>query len=189
MPERASVEGLERARLFIALVLPEETVERLVAWQAEVFPATEGVRVVPRDNLHITLAFLGHRPADEMPAIMEGVRSAAAKASDLVLAARKYRETPRVGMIVLKDATPVTLSVRLAYNVQTRMERLGIPLRERRPWTPHVTVLRFSGDRPRFEPGLPDLGPVSPSEVALYHSVLRPSGAQYEILESVALGG
>jgi hypothetical protein len=25
--------------------------------------------------------------------------------------------------------------------------------------------------------------------VALYHSVLRPSGAQYEILESVALGG
>jgi hypothetical protein len=29
----------------------------------------------------------------------------------------------------------------------------------------------------------------SPSEAALYHSVLRPDGAQYEVLEAVALGG
>jgi hypothetical protein len=49
-------------------------------------------------------------------------------------------------------------------------------------------VLRFR-ERPRLRPALPDLGAVGPSEVALYHSVLRPTGAQYEIRESVALGG
>jgi 2'-5' RNA ligase len=68
------------------------------------------------------------------------------------------------------------------------LEELGVYERERRKWLPHVTVLRFRRP-PKLSPPLPDLGRVSPSEVALYHSVLRPGGAQYEILESVALGG
>jgi hypothetical protein len=33
MPERASVEGRERLRLFCALLLPDDAVEELVAWQ------------------------------------------------------------------------------------------------------------------------------------------------------------
>ena len=68
------------------------------------------------------------------------------------------------------------------------LERLGVYERERRRWLPHVTVLRFRR-APRARPPVPDLGRVSPSEVALYHSVLRPTGAQYEILQSVPLGG
>ena len=76
----------------------------------------------------------------------------------------------------------------LADDVHGRLERLGVYQRERRPWLPHVTVLRFR-ERPRLRPELPDLGEVSPSEAAVYSSVLRPTGAQYEILESVPLGG
>jgi 2'-5' RNA ligase len=59
---------------------------------------------------------------------------------------------------------------------------------ERRAWLPHVTVLRFRTP-PRLRLDAPDLGEVSPSEAALYHSVLRRTGAQYEIRESVPLGG
>jgi hypothetical protein len=43
--------------------------------------------------------------------------------------------------------------------------------------------------RPRASVELPELPPISPSEAALYHSSLRPSGAQYAILEAVPLGG
>jgi 2'-5' RNA ligase len=60
--------------------------------------------------------------------------------------------------------------------------------REARPWLPHVTVARFRS-RPRLDPAPPDLGVVSPSDAALYNSVLRSTGAQYVVLESVALGG
>jgi hypothetical protein len=49
-------------------------------------------------------------------------------------------------------------------------------------------VLRFRTP-PRLHPPLPDLPPFSPSGAAVYMSRLRPGGAQYEILESVALGG
>ena len=76
----------------------------------------------------------------------------------------------------------------MADDVHARLERLGVYRRERRAWLPHVTVLRFR-ERPRLRPELPDLGEVSPSEAAVYSSVLRPTGAQYEILESVPLGG
>ena len=77
---------------------------------------------------------------------------------------------------------------RLALDLHDRLERLGVYRRERRPWLPHVTVLRFRSP-PCLAPGVPDLGPVRPSDAALYHSVLRPTGAQYEVLERVGLGG
>ena len=77
---------------------------------------------------------------------------------------------------------------RLAGRVGERLEGLGVYERERRAWLPHVTVLRFRRP-PRLKPAPPDLGRFSPSEVALYHSVLRPTGAQYEVVESIPLGG
>ena len=89
-------------------------------------------------------------------------------------------------MLVLEDAGGAAAA--LAERLFDGLEALGIYRREQRPWLPHVTVLRFR-ERPRLDPPLPDLGRVSPSEAAVYHSVLRPSGAQYEVLESVALGG
>jgi hypothetical protein len=44
-------------------------------------------------------------------------------------------------------------------------------------------------ERARLRPPTPDLGAFSPSDAAVYHSALRPDGAQYTVLESVALGG
>ena len=76
-----------------------------------------------------------------------------------------------------------------AADVHGRLERAGVYEPERRAWLPHVTVLRFRDGPPRLRPPVPDLGRFSPSEAAVYLSVLRPSGAQYEVLESVALGG
>jgi 2'-5' RNA ligase len=101
-----------------------------------------------------------------------------------VLEATRYRETRSVGMVVLEDEDGRAAG--LADEVGEGLERLGVYERERRPWLPHVTVLRFRRP-PRLRPELPGLGRVSPSELALYHSVLRPTGAQYEIVDSVAL--
>ena len=76
----------------------------------------------------------------------------------------------------------------LAEDLHGRLEALGIYRPEGRPWLPHVTVLRFR-ERPRLRPDPPDLGLVAPSDAAAFLSRLGPSGAQYEVLESHALGG
>jgi 2'-5' RNA ligase len=103
-----------------------------------------------------------------------------------VLRAVRYRETRSVGMVVLEDE--YGRAARLAADLAQRLERLGVYEPERRPWLSHVTVLRFRR-RPRLAPDPPDLGAFSPSDAALYTSVLRRTGAQYEIRESAPLGG
>jgi 2'-5' RNA ligase len=182
----ASFEGDERLRLFCALRLPAETVERLVSWQHEAFAGVAGVRVLPADNLHVTLAFLGHRPVGELEAIVGALREAASRAAQPRLSLRGYRETRSVGMLTFDDEDGRATA--LAADLHERLEALGVYEPERRRWLPHVTVLRFR-ERPRLRPALPELEPFVTSDAAAYLSRLRPGGAQYEVLESVAVGG
>lgn len=182
----ASVEGRDHLRLFCALRLPDETLERLVLWQRRAFGGVEDVRVVGRENLHLTLAFLGRRPVEDLDAVAGALREAAAGVEPPVLSVDRYRETRSVGMLILREEEP--RSERLAVELHERLERLRVYEREQRRWLPHVTVLRFRRP-PRLRPELPDLGTFTPSDAAVYMSVLRPGGAQYGVLESVALGG
>jgi RNA 2',3'-cyclic 3'-phosphodiesterase len=179
----ASVEGRERARLFCGLRLPGAVLDALSEWQAAYISAG---RPVPRDHLHVTLAFLGHRPVAELEPILDALHGAASAADPITFLPERYRETRSVGMLTLTDEGGA--AARLADDLQGRLERLGVYERERRPWLPHLTVLRFR-DRPRLRPPVPDLGRVSPSDAAAYHSLLRSSGAQYVVVESFALGG
>ena len=89
---------------------------------------------------------------------------------------------------VMKMSDRAQVSVGAVSTGSLALEELGVYERERRDWLPHVSVARFR-EQPRLQPSLPELGEFSPSEAAVYHSLLRPGGASYEILESFALGG
>jgi len=180
----ASVSGDERLRLFLALRLPDQVLDAVVAWQ---HAHLRDLRVVPREHLHVTLAFLGHRPAAELEGIVGALRAASADAAPaLRLASARYRETRSVAMLVLEDADGACTA--LAEDVQARLEALGVYRREGRPWLPHVTVARFR-ERPRLRLEPPPVGTFVPSDAAAYLSRLHPDGARYAVLESVALGG
>lgn len=179
------MEGHERLRLFCALRLPPETVERLAAWQAAL-PVPAGVRVVPPENLHVTLAFLGATPRSRVDDVAGALRAAASGVAPPELAASRYRETRSVGMVVLDDEGGRATAI--GEELARRLESLGLYRPERRPWLPHVTVVRFR-ERPRLRPSPPDLGRFTPSEATVTMSLLRPAGAQYADIESVALGG
>ena len=184
MTAAGSVTADDRLRLFLGLRLPAEVLDAIVAWQGGHMPG--GVRVVPREHLHITLAFLGHRPAGELGGIVSALRDAARAArSDLRLAPARYRETRAVAMLVLDDLGGGAAA--LADDLQGRLETLGVYRREARPWLPHVTVARFR-ERPRLQLEPPPMGTFVPSDAAAYLSRLHPGGARYEVLESVALG-
>jgi 2'-5' RNA ligase len=182
----ARFEGDERVRLFCALRLPPETVELLVAWQGEAFAGVRGIRPLAGDHLHVTLAFLGHRPVRELEAILGALRETAAHSERPRLSLRGYRETRSVGMLTFDDEDGRAAA--LAADLHGRLEGLGVYEPERRRWLPHVTVLRFR-ERPRLRPTLPELGPFATSDAAAYLSRLRSGGAQYEVLESMAVGG
>ena len=179
----ASLEGHEHVRLFLGLPLPPDAVERLVPWQEAELP---GVRVVGPSHLHLTLAFLGSTPVARYAEIARALEEAARAAERPALTVSRYRETRSVAMLVCEDLA--ARAGALAGDLHRRLELLGVYEPERRAWLPHLTVARFRRP-PRLAPPLPELGEVCPSEAAVYLSRLRPGGAQYEILESFALGG
>jgi 2'-5' RNA ligase len=176
------VEGSDRLRLFCALRLPDDALDALVPWQER---ELRRQRLVPRSNLHVTLAFLGPRPSDEAALVTAALRAAAASAGEIRLRVRGYRETRSVGMLTFHDDGGE--AVALAGRLHELLEHAGVYRREARPWLPHVTVLRFR-ERPRLDPPLPDLGEVAPSDAAVYISRLRSTGAEYEVLAAVELG-
>ena len=181
--QAGTVEGDERIRLFCGLQPADETVACLAAWQAASLPRG---RLVPPGNLHVTLAFLGQRPAGEVAAIAGELRAAAGAAGPIELRPLRYRETRSVGMVVLEDVGGAATA--LAEDLQERLERLGVFRRERRPWLPHITVLRFQ--KPEgLAPAPPNTCSIRVVRSALYRSLLGAGGARYEVLATGALGG
>lgn len=182
MSSGASVREDDRLRLFLALQLPEPTLDVLERWRDEHLTAG---RAVARNALHVTLAFLGSRPASELASIVDVLRGAvAAEGGPPALEPAAWRETRSVGMVVLRDhGGEATM---LARRIHERLADLGVYEPEARAWLPHVTVLRFR-QRPRLAPPLPETGTFVPSGAAAYLSRLHPAGARYEVLERVSL--
>ena len=165
------MDGDDRLRLFLALRLPDDVVSSIADWQRRELVG----RVVPPGNLHVTLAFLGSRPAAELPGILE-----------VLAAAGRDTTPPRFEVTGYREMIS-QLEQWLAGSVQAELAALGVYRPDARPWLPHVTVLRFR-ERPRLHPEPPTLGWMS-SDAAAFLSRLHPSGARYEVLESFRLGG
>jgi 2'-5' RNA ligase len=180
MTSPGTVEGDDQLRLFLALEVPEDVASALALWGSR--HLVGGRRL---ESFHVTLAFLGSQSRGALTGIVDLLRREAAATEPFELEPERYRETRSVGMLVLADRTG--RATRLADRVQHGLEALGVYGRERRPWLPHVTVLRFR-ERPRLAPPLPDIGAFAPSGAAAFLSRLHPSGARYEVLESCSLG-
>ena len=90
------VAGDENVRLFCGLRLPDDAADAIVAWQA----GLERGRIVPRDNLHFTLAFLGRQPRSRLDEVVEALRRRCAETRPPVFEVDRYRETRSVGMLV-----------------------------------------------------------------------------------------
>lgn len=182
MSSAGSVGGSGSLRLFLGLRLPDDVLDVLDAWSAA---SLSGCRRVRRDDLHVTLAFIGRRPASDLPAIVSVLREEAGEVEPFALDVGDWRETRSVGMITLRDTTG--RATRLARCLHARLDALGLYRPERRPWLPHVTVARFRV-RPRLDPSPPALRTLVPSDAAAFLSSLHPSGARYAVLESTPLG-
>lgn len=182
----------ERARLFVALEMPSEAREALVAWRASVLDAAEGIRFVGPDDLHVTLCFLGWREWAEVDAIAAAcaaVRGTGAVELELREPVALPRRRPRVLAVSLED--PGQRLGALQGAISAALEAGGWYEPEDRPFLGHVTVAR-AGRGARIPRGAPT--GASPPElrfsgscVVLYRSRLHRDGASYEAVSTVPL--
>jgi RNA 2',3'-cyclic 3'-phosphodiesterase len=185
-----------RARLFVALDLPDAMRDGIVAW-GERELRDPALRPVPPQSLHVTLAFLGHRPEKEIGRLREIVTGLGAEAPTARLGEPAARPTlRRARVFVLPVDSPAAVALQAELQEKLVAERLYKP--EKRAFWPHVTVARVRPEgrgsrRPRAIEGPPGalpkalLQPASLVRVRLYRSELNPKGARYTPLAQVEL--
>jgi RNA 2',3'-cyclic 3'-phosphodiesterase len=186
-----------RARLFVALDLPDAVRNGLVGWQRRelVDPV---LRVIDPQSLHFTLVFLGYQRERDIGRIADVALGASASAPEIVFepdpVPKPSPSRPRLFAVEGRSEGVIDLQREMSDSLQSA----GLYEPEKRPFWPHVTVARVRPERrgskrpARVEtpPGpLPEalLGPFRAVRVALYRSYLRPQGAEYVVMAQIEL--
>ncbi len=173
----------ERIRLFFALWPSEEV--RQALWQSSA-PLREACRGQPvaKRNLHLTLLFLGGVDEGRRADIEAAAAAVRAGRFSLVFDGWGRFDKARVAWLGCRHPDPGAAA--LAGALSGAMEKLGFPP-ERRPFWPHLTVLRKCRDGSPPEPVAPVTWPVD--EFTLVRSLTLPSGPVYEVIARWPLVG
>ena len=181
--------GGEHIRLFVAVDLPEETRQGLAEWAAARAEELPALRLIPAGSLHVTLCFLGWRPAGEAGLVSRIALAVAAPVGEMEASAAIWLPPrgPRVLAVNLDDAEGRLGALQARVSEALAAEASYVP--ESRPFRPHVTVARVRrGERvrPRELPPPPG-GRFTPPALTLYRSRLSRAGAEYEPLARAEL--
>lgn len=179
----------ERLRLFVALDLPAGVRAQLAGWCQ--LAAAPGVRRIVAENLHVTLAFLGSRSAQDAAAIATGLEGLARDICPLETAGALWLPPRGPGVLCVALADAPALTALHADVVAALGQAIGYEPDER-PFRPHVTVGRIPRGTLRvprkIDPPAPQLH-FEASALTLYRSSPAPGGARYEPLATRRLLG
>lgn len=165
-------------RLFFAL-WPDPSVQASLAAWANTIEERLGGRAIPRDALHMTLAFLGDTDVGRVDTLRQIGESLPRNGIELSFVAVRCWRHNRIAWAAV-DETPAALPI-LVRDLRQRLEAAGFPV-DRRDFTPHVSLVRNARcSGPPWNPMRPLLWRAT--RVALVRSILRgAAGSQYEPL-------
>ncbi len=201
---------MKRRRVFIAINLPEDIRDKLTDYQkkiSELFtlhlpPGRDGagpIKWTKPNNLHITLDFLGYLADEELVEICKIAKEVASKNSSFFVNLNKicYGPPPLAGQASNKKPP------RMIWAVGEKSEEFAslrgdldrsLSVSEKREFSPHITLGRIKQwEWKRIEP---EEKPAVEEEINLrfsvdsievMESVLKRTGPEYTILESVPL--
>ena len=186
-----------RARLFVALDLPQDVRSGVVDWQQTAL-ADPALRIVRPEALHITLVFLGYQAAKDAKKIAKAAFATDAEAPAVELQADPVGVPPGKRPRLIALAANSEETVALQAGVEERLVEAGFYEPEKRPFWPHLTVARVKPEAPKSrKPALIRNQPhplpehmfrfFRPTRMVLFKSHLRRTGAEYEPLAELEL--
>jgi len=178
-------------RLFVAIEIPSGMRSAIAAFIQEFRPVSPQAKWVRTENMHITLKFLGETDPAKLPAVQFALATIRSE-RPVTLEFRGLgffpgEKRPRVFWIGTQSSPNLKT---LAADLDQSLHKLDFPL-EDRPFTPHLTLARFS------TPGLSQklaaaarentarsFGSLTTCEFHLIESKLKSTGAEYTTLQS-----
>ena len=182
-------------RAFVAVELEPQTVQKIAAVIVQLRPRIPGVRWLPPANFHLTLKFLGDIEEAKVAPIAAALERDLYPFSCFTINAK--------GLGVFPDLKrPRILWVGLVGGelnaLASTAEKALVPFgfaAEKKTFTPHLTIGRwrqFNGSPKELGDEIEkwrgdNFGRSNVDEVVLFQSVLKPEGAVYRPLKTVAL--
>ena len=175
-------------RLFVAIHPPADVTSAMLgALEHLKLPPH---RLTPREQVHLTLQFIGDTPTSELDATIESVRRAAAGLPSFELAPAQLITLPQRGparLIAVETDAPAgimelhrRLATRLAGNVRER---------DRERFRPHLTICRFrSPVRGVSVDRTLSAAPFRVERITLMRSTLSAEGATHHEVAGCSLG-
>lgn len=177
---------VETKRLFVAVELPDDLRGRVNSLAKEL--PDEGVKAVEKDNIHLTLKFLGDIPEDKIPEIQERLAKVNFKSFSCTVSGVGVFPSPDYIRVVWAGIKCEEMP-KLAAEVENALE--GIGKKETRPFSSHVTIARVKRkiDANDFlEKHKEDnLGEFQVSDFVLMQSELSRQGPTYTVLKKFTL--
>jgi 2'-5' RNA ligase len=182
-------------RTFIAIPLTTECQTMLEQLQRMLTTFRADVRWVRVQSIHLTLKFLGESDPKMIPQLAEALKNAVQPQQAIALRLHGLgsfpnQRNPRVLWCGIDGE--MTQLAQLQHQVEYVCEAFGFAS-EGRPFAPHLTLGRVTGKR-NLQPLLDYIKMGSDLEACfhadcfhLYKSTLRPQGAEYSVLSTIAI--
>lgn len=193
-------------RIFVALDIDAAIRERIQRFMEGVHEFAPDARWVRAESLHVTLKFIGEKPAEAVEAIKQtlaGIRSAS---FEFTIRSYGFFPTPRSARVFWIGIEAGENLTKLEIAVDEATATLGIP-KEDHPFSPHLTLARGGGrsGAPGWRKGdgpnknfqllqeklaalpAPEFGTMAAREFFLYESQLLRGGARYTKIARFAL--
>ncbi|MGB9743249.1 MAG: RNA 2',3'-cyclic phosphodiesterase [Minisyncoccales bacterium] len=181
-------------RIFIAINLPEEIKRELSSFQ-EKWPELP-CRWTKKDNLHITLIFLGYLSDEEILNLLKITKEVVNKYRPFSIALKRiiYGPPDKPPRMIWVEGEKSPILTNLKNNLENILFQTIVKEKEKRNYLPHITLGRLKTWA--FRQIEPEERPIIDEEIDLSFEVnsievmesqLKRSGPDYLVLESIPL--
>lgn len=179
-------------RAFIAIELPEAIKEKLCSITADLKKKIGSIKWVEKDNLHLTLKFLGDIKDDQLADVSSRLKDVCSNCSKYEICIKDIGgfpslSSPRIVWAGLNKGKTETQA--LAEEIDKKLFGLGIK-KEENNFKAHITLGRNKERRKAASLSVDsniDIGSFYVNEVSLIKSTLLPKGPVYQTLEKIKL--
>ncbi len=169
---------MAKKRLFFGLLPDEETHQHLIE-HSRSFPIIKGVRPVPKDNLHITLQFLGYLEANERKCLEQKMLQTFVQSFSMRFDLYGYFKSSQT--LWLGCSSYPRELIRLVNHLKSIAESCGAKIDDR-IYKPHITLFKKV---PKAEfPQKPFTITWRATEFHLLESVPHENSTRYNVLKT-----
>lgn len=175
-------------RVFVALELPQRVKDNLERSSNQFAEFSRGGNFVPKENLHLTLHFLGNVEPNDLiyvQSAMDGVKNLPAPTTAVLQFVLQ-----RTGSLVWAKVRQSNELTELHTQLGAKLEANGFEV-EHRAYRPHVTMIRKSSFAMAFSEVTKNVPvfnmPFAASKLTLFESVFGEEGVRYRPLYTVQL--